>query len=135
MERRRVCVRAYDYVASLVRNLAASLPSCPMSAAQRFLGLIAAVLTLSTSAEVAQPPVRSTRGVQHKDPIISDDFVVGCIMVMFLLLFCFGARAYSSLHSTPCPIGDHQPPPLSKNGRASTLLTLVRLCAPCTGKQ
>lgn len=37
--------------------------------------------------------IQSTRGVQHKAPLISDDFVVGCIMIMFLLLFAFGARA------------------------------------------
>ncbi|KAL1514891.1 hypothetical protein AB1Y20_003973 [Prymnesium parvum] len=52
--------------------------------------LSAALLGVVANAEVAQPPVRSTRGVQHKDPLISDDFIVGCIMIMFLLLFCFG---------------------------------------------
>lgn len=54
------------------------------------LSLSAAVLQVVLAAEASEPPVRSTRGVQHKDPIISDDFIVGCIMVMFLLLFCFG---------------------------------------------
>ena len=36
--------------------------------------------------------IQSTRGVQHKAPMISDDFVVACIMIMFLMLFAFGAR-------------------------------------------
>ena len=35
--------------------------------------------------------IHSTKGVQHKLPLISDDFIVGCIMIMFLLLFAFGA--------------------------------------------
>eukprot|EP00326_Haptolina_ericina_P000228 CAMPEP_0181220114 /NCGR_PEP_ID=MMETSP1096-20121128/28659_1 /TAXON_ID=156174 ORGANISM="Chrysochromulina ericina, Strain CCMP281" /NCGR_SAMPLE_ID=MMETSP1096 /ASSEMBLY_ACC=CAM_ASM_000453 /LENGTH=159 /DNA_ID=CAMNT_0023312585 /DNA_START=36 /DNA_END=517 /DNA_ORIENTATION=+ len=43
--------------------------------------------------EDAPPPVRSTRGVQHKDPLISDDFVVGCIMIMFLLLFASASNS------------------------------------------
>jgi len=34
----------------------------------------------------------SSRGVQPFQPWVSDDFVVGCIMVMFLLLFCFGKQ-------------------------------------------
>ena len=34
----------------------------------------------------------STRGVQHEVPLISDDLVVGAIMIMFLLLFAFGKQ-------------------------------------------
>ncbi len=34
----------------------------------------------------------SARGVQHYTPVISDDFVVACIMIMFLLLFCCAPR-------------------------------------------
>ena len=49
-----------------------------------------------SAVEQGSAPVRSTRGIQHKDPLISDDFVVACIMIMFLLLFSFGALA-------PCP--------------------------------
>jgi len=47
--------------------------------------------------------IQSTRGVQHELPIVSDDVVVGVIMVLFLLLFAFGtvcaivSLAYSSL--------------------------------------
>ena len=36
--------------------------------------------------------VRSTRGVQHKTPLISDDLVVAAIMILFLCLFCFGKQ-------------------------------------------
>eukprot|EP00325_Prymnesiales_sp_UTEX-LB-985_P028909 CAMPEP_0174729580 /NCGR_PEP_ID=MMETSP1094-20130205/53967_1 /TAXON_ID=156173 /ORGANISM="Chrysochromulina brevifilum, Strain UTEX LB 985" /LENGTH=59 /DNA_ID=CAMNT_0015931709 /DNA_START=32 /DNA_END=211 /DNA_ORIENTATION=- len=36
--------------------------------------------------------IQSTRGVQHADPIVSDDFVVACIMIMFLMLFAFGKQ-------------------------------------------
>ena len=49
-------------------------------------------LVLTAHAEVQYDAIRSTRGVQHKQPIVSDDFVVACIMVMFLLLFCFGKQ-------------------------------------------
>ena len=34
----------------------------------------------------------SARGVQHYTPVISDDFVVACIMIMFLLLFAVRRR-------------------------------------------
>ena len=40
----------------------------------------------------AHAAIRSSRGVQHQTPMISDDFIVGCIMVMFLCLFAFGTR-------------------------------------------
>ena len=42
--------------------------------------------------EARHAAIMSTRGIQFKDPWISDDFVVGCIMIMFLLLFCFGKQ-------------------------------------------
>ena len=42
--------------------------------------------------EARYAAIMSTRGIQYKDPWISDDFVVGCIMIMFLLLFCFGKQ-------------------------------------------
>eukprot|EP00965_Chrysotila_dentata_P053966 1790737-Pleurochrysis_carterae.AAC.2 len=54
--------------------------------------LLAACIFCAVSAEVQYDAIRSKRGVQHKAPLISDDFVVSCIMVMFLLLFCFGKQ-------------------------------------------
>ena len=42
--------------------------------------------------EARHAAIMSERGIQYKDPWISDDFVVGCIMIMFLLLFCFGKQ-------------------------------------------
>ena len=58
---------------------------------------------LAAYAQDQHAYIQSTRGVQHKPPLISDDFVVGCIMIMFLLLFAFGERAAaaaSTLHNT-----------------------------------
>ena len=53
---------------------------------------LSAFLCCSLAAgEQVHASFQSTRGVQHKAPVISDDLVVGCIMVMFLLLFAFGA--------------------------------------------
>lgn len=45
-------------------------------------------------AEIRFDAIQSTRGIQHSkvQPILSDDFVVACIMIMFLLLFCFGKQ-------------------------------------------
>ena len=54
---------------------------------------LAAVLLYLPALAVAQDAhaaIQSTRGVQHKPPLVSDDFVVGCIMIMFLMLFAFG---------------------------------------------
>ena len=54
---------------------------------------LAAVLLYLPAVAVAQDAhaaIQSTRGVQHKPPLVSDDFVVGCIMIMFLMLFAFG---------------------------------------------
>ena len=42
--------------------------------------------------QVCYDAICSTRGVQHKPLWISDDFVVACIMVMFLFLFAFGKQ-------------------------------------------
>jgi len=54
------------------------------------------LLLLATACQVAcevqYDAIRSKRGVQPKPRWISDDFVVGCIMIMFLLLFCFGKQ-------------------------------------------
>ena len=47
-----------------------------------------ALLAQSVVCEVYYDAIRSKRGVQPKQQWISDDFVVGCIMIMFLLLFC-----------------------------------------------
>lgn len=51
----------------------------------------------------AHAAIHSSNGVQHKEPFISDDFVVACIMIMFLMLFAFGActlqRCALSVHS------------------------------------
>jgi len=46
------------------------------------------------TAEYRFDAIQSIRGVQHSkvQPIMSDNFVVGCIMLMFLLLFCFGKQ-------------------------------------------
>ena len=44
----------------------------------------------------------SARGVQHYTPVISDDFVVACIMIMFLLLFCC-APAATTTRALPPP--------------------------------
>ena len=71
--------------------------------------------------------MKSTRGVQHKDPLISDDFVVGCIMIMFLLLFCFGQslpRAQHTCHG-PCLIL-----PLSPR-RRQTIVSRTRTWCCC----
>lgn len=57
----------------------------------RLAGLLLLILT-TVHAEVQYDAIRSPRAVQYKQPIISDDFVVGCIMLMFLLLFCFGKQ-------------------------------------------
>ena len=58
---------------------------------------------LAAYAQDQHAYIQSTRGVQHKPPLISDDFVVGCIMIMFLLLFAFGqcaaAAAAFTLHN------------------------------------
>ena len=65
--------------------------------------LLAWSAPLAAYAQDQHAYIQSTRGVQHKPPLISDDFVVGCIMIMFLLLFAFGERAAaaaSTLHNT-----------------------------------
>ena len=49
-----------------------------------------ALLPALAAAKDMHAAIQSTRGVQHEVPLISDDFVVGCIMVMFLMLFAFG---------------------------------------------
>ena len=49
-----------------------------------------ALLPALAAAKDMHASFQSTRGVQHEVPLISDDFVVGCIMVMFLMLFAFG---------------------------------------------
>ena len=58
------------------------------------LPLLLLLLPQDASAvhEARYAAIMSTRGIQYKDPWISDDFVVGCIMIMFLLLFCFGKQ-------------------------------------------
>jgi hypothetical protein len=61
----------------------------------------------------------SARGVQHYTPVISDDFVVACIMIMFLLLFCCAPRrrrraraATATLRArAPLPPPRRRPPP------------------------
>ena len=47
-------------------------------------------IPLLISAVDEHASFQSIRGVQHAMPWISDDLVVGCIMLMFLLLFAFG---------------------------------------------
>ena len=54
--------------------------------------LLPLLSVLACSADVQYDAIKSTRGVQHKAPLVSDDFVVGCIMIMFLMLFCFGKQ-------------------------------------------
>ena len=62
--------------------------------------LLAWSAPLAAYAQDQHAYIQSTRGVQHKPPLISDDFVVGCIMIMFLLLFAFGERAAAAAAST-----------------------------------
>ena len=52
--------------------------------------LVATALTHVVAAKEQHAAIHSSRGVQHEIPLISDDVVVGAIMVMFLLLFAFG---------------------------------------------
>ena len=62
---------------------------------RRAANLLLPLLLLACSialANVQYDSIHSKRGVQHKPPLISDDFIVSCIMVMFLLLFCFGKQ-------------------------------------------
>jgi hypothetical protein len=49
-------------------------------------------------AQDAHAAIQSSRGVQHKAPLISDDLIVGCIMIMFLLLFAFGKSCAAQSH-------------------------------------
>ena len=72
-----------------------------------FLVACAAQLcSLAAAADTETEPVhaafQSKRGVQHKHPVISDDLIVGGIMIMFLMLFAFGEppRALSHNHTT-----------------------------------
>ena len=71
------------------------MASWRLSAAGALLGWAAAA-----AAQDAHAAIHSTRGVQHKAPLISDDMVVGAIMVMFLMLFAFGASSQRSTNST-----------------------------------
>lgn len=65
--------------------------------------LTAALVPAVAMAQDAHAAIQSSRGVQHKQPLISDDFVVGCIMIMFLFLFAFGARAVYMYHRSRLP--------------------------------
>ena len=49
-------------------------------------------LALEHSHPARYAAVMSTRGTQYEHPWISDDLVVSGIMIMFLLLFCFGKQ-------------------------------------------
>lgn len=64
------------------------------------------LLPALAACQDAHAAIQSSRGVQHKAPLISDDFVVGCIMIMFLMLFAFGMQ-YHELHFFHEPFGDH----------------------------
>ena len=54
------------------------------------------LLGLSSSLVVAgydaHAYIQSSRGVQHKEPMVSDNVIIAFIMIMFLMLFAFGAR-------------------------------------------
>ena len=65
----------------------------PRAMVSRSAWLLTLSAPLAAYAQDQHAYIQSTRGVQHKPPLISDDFVVGCIMIMFLLLFAFGERA------------------------------------------
>ena len=68
---------------------------------------LAAVLLYLPAVAVAQDAhaaIQSTRGVQHKPPLVSDDFVVGCIMIMFLMLFAFGTPRETLERGRPSPM-------------------------------
>ena len=54
---------------------------------------VSLLLPALVSAQDMHAAIQSTRGEQHKLPLVSDDMVVGFIMIMFLLLFAFGALA------------------------------------------
>ena len=49
-------------------------------------------LALEHSHQAQHAAIMSTRGIQYENPWISDDLVVSGIMIMFLLLFCFGKQ-------------------------------------------
>lgn len=48
------------------------------------------LLPALTAAQDMHAAFMSQHGVQHKLPLISDDLIVGLIMIMFLMLFAFG---------------------------------------------
>jgi hypothetical protein len=73
--------------------------------------------------------IQSTRGVQHKPPLISDDFVVGCIMILFLMLFAFGARAPATERTTLCAPSLHRALALSL-WQANNELSRHAACVP-----
>ena len=56
--------------------------------------LIVVLFPALTAAQDMHASFMSQHGVQHKLPLISDDLIVGLIMIMFLMLFAFG--------TTPC---------------------------------
>ena len=88
------------------RDLAAWLPLLLAMARGARAACVRAVQLLALPAlafaQDQHAAIHSTRGVQHKPPLISDDMVVGGIMIMFLLLFAFGARARR------CHVGTHR---------------------------
>ena len=70
------------------------LQQAPAPTPRRLLSqlLLLLIVTCDVLCAVQYDAIQSKRGVQPKSQWISDDFVVGCIMIMFLLLFCFGKQ-------------------------------------------
>ena len=68
----------------------------PLRAALAFIVLMA--MAAPAAAQDMHAAIQSTRGVQHKLPLISDDVVIGAIMIMFLMLFAFGMRSHRATH-------------------------------------
>ena len=69
---------------------------CAVSSCALLLSSVPSVLGKDEHAAI-----QSTKGVQHATPLISDDFVVACIMIMFLMLFAFGAPTCHGPLSSP----------------------------------
>lgn len=62
------------------------------------------LLPALTAAQDMHAAFMSQHGVQHKLPLISDDLIVGLIMIMFLMLFAFGmpsARVIDHIFGSP----------------------------------
>ena len=80
-----VCAR----VCCLERGGVSDDPSLVTRAMRSVPLLLLPAVALCQDAHAA---IQSSQGVQHKPPLISDDLIVGCIMIMFLMLFAASWR-------------------------------------------